>query len=436
MLAEPLMVAVIVWAYLGVGIPVYMTQAEECGSEDETCHWTFTDALYFLIVTMSTVGYGDLSPATPELKAFTVFMILVGVVFVFSRIANAVTFVTSPVSKRGRDMLERIWPMGTLDVDKDGSSDVKVPRHPLIHYSKNLLPSVLMMIVLQLVCAAIFIRIETSWGFGDSIYHCFVTATTVGYGDISIETQGGRLFASLHIILSVCMLGEIISTADELRSERAAMLARIDQLTRVLDDATLTRLVDTAKDLRPLVERDGLGLTELEFVLCMLVELGVTNKEQVQPYIKQFRSFDIDNTGRLGKEDLELLAKHSASEIERMRKVAGITANTKRGVSGVLPASIVSVIPSVVPTFNLRASSTVQPAATQPKPAGDAGAQPTPASPVGTASTKPVAAASAAAGPAQTPYVPPAALTPAPGPLPSPPLPPVRVPCSLAARAQ
>ena len=40
--------------------------------------WHWFDALYFCVVTLATVGYGDLSPQTTLGKAFTIVYIFVG----------------------------------------------------------------------------------------------------------------------------------------------------------------------------------------------------------------------------------------------------------------------------------------------------------------------------------------------------------------------
>ena len=92
-------------------------------------------------------------------------------------------------------------------------------------------------------------------------------ATTVGYGDIPNATQAGRLWSCFHILVSVALLGEIIQTFDELRARRAKTMARIRMLTTRLTEPMLDHLLEHATVLRPKIERDGLGLTELEFVL-------------------------------------------------------------------------------------------------------------------------------------------------------------------------
>ena len=41
--------------------------------------WSWLDALYFSVITLSTVGYGDLSPDTPVAKIFTMVYIFLGI---------------------------------------------------------------------------------------------------------------------------------------------------------------------------------------------------------------------------------------------------------------------------------------------------------------------------------------------------------------------
>lgn len=52
--------------------------------------WNFFNSVYFVIVTLSTVGYGDFSPSTVQGRIFTVFMIIVGIVIFTSVIGELV----------------------------------------------------------------------------------------------------------------------------------------------------------------------------------------------------------------------------------------------------------------------------------------------------------------------------------------------------------
>lgn len=50
--------------------------------------WHWFDSFYFSIITISTVGYGDLSPHTFAGKLFTIFYILIGLGLFVSVTAN------------------------------------------------------------------------------------------------------------------------------------------------------------------------------------------------------------------------------------------------------------------------------------------------------------------------------------------------------------
>jgi len=63
---------------------------------------TFTDSAYFMIVTMATVGYGDIHPVTQAGKFFTIFLIITGVGTFLGVIANVTEFTLARREFNGR----------------------------------------------------------------------------------------------------------------------------------------------------------------------------------------------------------------------------------------------------------------------------------------------------------------------------------------------
>jgi voltage-gated potassium channel len=63
--------------------------------------WSWLNSYYFSVVTLSTVGYGDLVPTTPFAKLFTTFYIFVGV-------GILTTFITATMKRRGTKMKDKL----------------------------------------------------------------------------------------------------------------------------------------------------------------------------------------------------------------------------------------------------------------------------------------------------------------------------------------
>ncbi|MFV0493376.1 MAG: potassium channel family protein [Pseudorhodobacter sp.] len=61
--------------------------------------WGWIDAVYFSVITISTIGYGDLTPQTNIGKVFTIFYVIIGLglfVAAVTAIANSI------ISRAGR----------------------------------------------------------------------------------------------------------------------------------------------------------------------------------------------------------------------------------------------------------------------------------------------------------------------------------------------
>ena len=169
---------------------LYFTWAIFFYRQKEEGGWTPLEAIYFAAVTMSTVGYGDYSPSQDTIGGMpvTVLFIFIGFIFVFAEISGLVTMLVTPIFVGVRDLLERLFPPQSIDLDGDGGSDFKVPRRPVIYYGSNLIAPVFVIVGGQFFWAWAYDKCE-GWGYGVAFYHCMTTATTVGYGDVRINVQ-------------------------------------------------------------------------------------------------------------------------------------------------------------------------------------------------------------------------------------------------------
>ncbi|MFI7600533.1 potassium channel family protein [Actinoplanes sp. NPDC049681] len=66
-------------------------------------------------------------------------------------------------------------------------------------------------LLLILVCSVLFDFFEQDVSFGEALWWAVVTASTVGYGDISPETWEGRLMAALLMSVMVLIVVPLIT---------------------------------------------------------------------------------------------------------------------------------------------------------------------------------------------------------------------------------
>lgn len=71
---------------------------------------------------------------------------------------------------------------------------------------------VLFISCITIATGGILIHFAEGMSYGDGIWWAFVTATTVGYGDLSPSSIYGRLIAAVLMLLGIGLLGSVTST--------------------------------------------------------------------------------------------------------------------------------------------------------------------------------------------------------------------------------
>ena len=344
---------VLVGAYLAIGVLFY-TSFEDKACETlppptppkkwwqpfsgpppslEDCRepWTVIDALYFCTVSMSTVGYGDFAPSSPASRGFTLVFIFMGITLVFVEISHACSDILMSARTVSLKLLDRLdaTPIGlagrqlglsgnAIDIDGNGVADFALPPSWFVFWAQEMALIGIIMLGAQLQSAAVLMNLEPGLSFGQSLYQCLITATTVGYGDVDLTTQPARLWACVHILFSVTWLAALIGHVDSLQAARKSQLQRADLLRRQLDVAQITSL-----------DHDGQGVDKLEFVVGMLIMLGAEiageaiTWESLSPFMVKFDALDVSKNGRIDKDDLQAMVERSRAAITIQKKLRG-----------------------------------------------------------------------------------------------------------------
>jgi voltage-gated potassium channel len=79
-------------------------------------------------------------------------------------------------------------------------------------FNTNGFKYVVFVTAIMIIIGGVLIHFAEGMSYGDGIWWAFVTATTVGYGDISPTTFYGRMIAMVLMLLGIGLIGTVTST--------------------------------------------------------------------------------------------------------------------------------------------------------------------------------------------------------------------------------
>lgn len=253
---------VILLLYLAVGTGVYAWREG----------WSFWNSLYFCIISLLTVGYGDLSPTSNSMKIFTVFFVYVGLAFVAGTVGLLVGRTLASVTEDDDLVPSKKWGM---------SQNVR-----------EVVGAVVVMIVLGSIGTAFYYSNE-ELSIVDAFYFSMITLATVGYGDIVTTKQSTRLFGTFFVFFGVSMMAYAVGRF-------ATVLARVEQQKQInefIKKGITTEVIEA-------LDADGSGyIDKAEFLEYMLVQVGACKRSDVRKFSSMFSCLDADGGGTLDIND-------------------------------------------------------------------------------------------------------------------------------------
>ncbi|GAV92512.1 Ion_trans_2 domain-containing protein [Cephalotus follicularis] len=202
--------------YIIVGIAIFITS----GSFKGTATFKPVDALYFSVVTLCTIGYGDIVPDTAFTKLFTCIFILVGFGFIDILLNGLVTYIC--------DRQEAVL-LSTLDENRFNSmvQAYMIDRQKGRMRIRMKVCLALGVVILCIAIGTITVHFLEEMSWVDSFYLSVTSVTTVGYGDYAFTTATGRCFAIVWLLVSTLAVARAFLYLTELRiDKRNRMVAK------------------------------------------------------------------------------------------------------------------------------------------------------------------------------------------------------------------
>ena len=261
-------------------------------------NWNLSQTIYFLTVTIFTVGYGDIHPTNHSARIFTIFVIIIGFVCVLTEIQGFITYLVEYLERKSDEMVLESLKKATNNKSDSVVILMKGAKIQIL----NIIRAVFYMICIIYFGAIVVWRLERM-KFSTALYFAVVTVSTVGYGDITIGDKT-RIFLIFYIPLSVVgaamSASRIVASLKEIDRE----LEKVASLTQVNKsyDVMLKKLsVESNQSNIPIVD---LSISKVDFILELVLEKFPECKSDIDTWLKEFEEIDDNGDGTLSYEEL------------------------------------------------------------------------------------------------------------------------------------
>lgn len=147
--------------------------------------WTMLGSSFYLTHLSTTVGYGSSHPQTPAGQMATIIFALFGI----------------PIMGYTLAQVARLELQGVVSI-LGGCFDIKMTGT-----RRQMIVLWCLLMVFLFGGAFVYTQME-NWSYRESLYFCFVTLSTVGFGDYLPSSPQSKLFSIFYMLfgLGVCML--------------------------------------------------------------------------------------------------------------------------------------------------------------------------------------------------------------------------------------
>lgn len=300
------------WVLIGVSIFVYLAATVLFFSYAED--WSFVQCLYFAIVVVTTVGYGDFLPTSNISKIATILMAHVALIIVAFAISEVVSFVQSKATK-------------ALKADDRGLGIFNKDAAKCRRRYRSLLSLFLYLSVLMVGTIMFANFIEWDKDAGDKwlngLYLTVITVTTIGFGDFSPAGHPGlKVFGCFLMLIGIPAAASFLTLLTQLIFGEA----HEEKHLKVIQDRLTAKKFEELNGWVKEIRADGVGnyrnqgenqVSRFEYLCFVLVKNGVVNMSSIKKVMVNLDDIDTTGTGFISLDDVRrsrsVLCKKQAS---------------------------------------------------------------------------------------------------------------------------
>ncbi|KAM3968181.1 LOW QUALITY PROTEIN: potassium channel, subfamily K, member 16 [Aphomia sociella] len=231
--------------------------------------WSILQAVFFSSTVLTTIGYGNIVPETFWGRLFCIAYALIGIPLTLTVIADLGRVFATVVSI----IAKQLPPMPKCCTRVSEAN-------PAGQRSLYALGAVGFLFVYLSAGAGLFKMWEDDWTFYDGFYFCFITMTTIGFGDLVPKRPKYMLLCTLYILIGLALTSTIIELV---RRQYARSWQQLRALSGPLAD-TLRRLGDAGRgvDVSALHSDLRKVLTVVTMPRLSAGKDGLTDKRQLE----------------------------------------------------------------------------------------------------------------------------------------------------------